>query len=233
MLNFDVLPDELILHVFIYIDLQHLLQSVNRVCHKFNDVIKKHSILWCHFEFPEQLELNKTNLENILSHSVRIVDLFMPCTVLKCKIPEITKVFAASKFTYLDHLNISEAPISTLCWLYNAPNIRVLDLSGCSLLVDEDFQVLVDCFNLEQLYLSFTNITQTTLVKVCLNKHMYLLDACGVKLDVEHCRNLLKNVQGHMISIHISLQNNVDQNDFKYHIIDCFLDTTVKIYVQA
>ncbi|XP_045162833.1 uncharacterized protein LOC123527441 [Mercenaria mercenaria] len=83
----------------------------------------------------------------------------MPCTVFKCKIPEIDKVFAASKFTYLDHLNISEAPISTLCWLYNAPNIRVLDLSGCSLLVDEDFQVFVDCFNLEQLYLSFTNIT--------------------------------------------------------------------------
>ena len=224
------LPIDVLIIVLNLIELQELLTSVNRVCKRFNNIIKTRSVLWTHVSFPYQLEVSTDDLKTILSHSNGIADLDLPCTVFHSSVPEIDRIFTKANFKALDYLNLSDAPISTLCFLFTAPNLRILNLSGCKLLVDEDFQVLKHCNNIEQLYLSFTKISQSTLQYVCFNKPLIVVDACNIPLDIIHCRNILLNVHGHLVYFHITLDKTVDESAFKEHILNCFMDTSIKLY---
>ena len=119
-------PDEILITIFQYIELHELLKSVNRVCQRFNAIIKSSSVLWKNVEFPYQLELTSQDLRNILQHSHRIVDLLLPCTVYRCSVYEIDSIFTQARFQHLVYLNLSESPVSTICFLHSARNIRLV-----------------------------------------------------------------------------------------------------------
>jgi hypothetical protein len=200
------------------------------VCKRFRELIISTSGLWKSVDFKFPLELSKENLQYILCHSRKINELHLPCTTYKCSIPETDWVFTRSNFNSLVWLNLSEAPISTLCFLYGAPNLMILDLSGCKHLFDEDFYVLKSCHKLEQLYLGFTHVKAETLETICRNKALSVVDACEIYLQIDHCRNILENTIGHIVYLHISLHTSVLFEDFKSQILNQYLDTSVRVF---
>jgi len=193
-------------------------------------IIQTSSVLWADISFTHQVDLNKKAIETILSRSKDIINIQLPCSTYNLEAPQLDRALTLANFKKLDWLNLSEAPISTICFLYGAPYLRIIDVSGCTLLVDDDFVVLKDCHKLEQVYISFTNITQPTLKCVCDGKPLVVVDACDILLDIEHCRDILENSYGHIVYFHISLQDTVDENDFNETIVNCFVDTSIVIY---
>ena len=224
------LPNDLLVVIFFYIQIQDLLTTVNRVCRRFYELIKYTPVLWSvvHLDYP--LKVSKENLEVLLTYSTKKKTLLLPCTSVLCNIPETDWLFTTVNFKTLVWLDLTDVRISTLCFLYSAPQLKTLNVSGCKQLIDEDFLVLKSCQKLEQIYVSFTNIAPETLELICQNKALIVVDACDVHLQLDQCRNILANTVGHIVYLHISLHSSVVEEDFKVQISNLFLDTSIKIF---
>ena len=100
----------------------------------------------------------------------------------------ITELSNAKSLTLLD---ITDCPVSTLCFLKFLPNLEILNVSDCKNLVDADFHVLKSCGNLRQLYVSFTKVKPNTLLSVCDYLTLIILDVSGIPLNFRQCERLL------------------------------------------
>ena len=220
----------MIVTIFNFLELEDLLTKVNRVCKQFYSLIKETSTLWRNIDFFHPVELTEENLSLILRHSRKIQTCFLPYATSLCSSSKIDRILTRADFRSLVCLNLSDSKLSTLCFLYEAHNLELVNLSGCTNLVDEDFLVLKENAKLEHIYVSFTRISPNTLQIICENKPLIVVDACNVKLNVEECRNILINTRGDIVYFHISLCWCVNAEEFKQEILDLFLNTSISIY---
>ena len=58
-----------------------------------------------------------------------------------------------------------------------APNLELLDMSGCRHLVDDNFTIVQDLSALCQLYVSLTEVKPHTLADIVQHKSITVLDA--------------------------------------------------------
>jgi len=113
---------------------------------------------------------------------------------------------------------IVDSPLSTLTFLRFAPNLELLDVSGCRNLVDDDFTIVKDLSSLCQLYVSFTAVKPHTLADIVQHKSITVLDACGVKFGVTSCKSVLEHVKDSIVSLSISLDIEVSEQAFKHEL---------------
>ena len=187
------LPDLVLVKIFSYFTISELLQTVARTCKHLNSIVECNSTLWSRFA-PDWFSLvTKEQLHRILRHSVALTEFAIPYGSYMCLAPDIdflfiTELSNAKSLTWLD---ITDCPVSTLCFLKFLPNIEILNVSDCKNLVDADFHVLKFCGKLCQLYVSFTKVTPDTLLSVCDSLTLIVLDVSGIPLNFRQCERLL------------------------------------------
>jgi hypothetical protein len=234
-LNFISLPDDVLVVVLSYIPLQDLLTYVNRTCKRLNDLIKTKSSLWRHFEFDWELNVKYGDLCEILNHAASFTYFLLPQgSVINCPAPDIDFIFL-TRFVPARHLYwicLTDVPISTLSFIKYIPNLQIVNLTGCYNLRDEDFLVLRDCKELDQIYVSFTDIKPKTLSEIITGKQVIVLDACGVEFDIHECKTIVSPIFGSLLSFSLSLKADIETQDFNHQIIDYFIDTQFHIYLK-
>jgi hypothetical protein len=176
------------------------------------------------------VKLTEDSLCHVLRHSRIIESFLLPCATCQCTPAKLDRFFTLADFSSLVWIDITDSKLSTLCFLYGAPNLEIVNLSGCRNLIDDDCLVLKESKKLEQIYVSFTKILPETLQIICENKPLISVDACGVKLNIDNCRNILQNTRGELVHLHISLSSAVTKEGFKQEILDLYLNTSVTIY---
>jgi len=143
-ITIEDLPSEVLIHILSFIRLQDLLQYINRVCKRFYFTINTTPKLWSEVHFDNPVKKTKASLETLCKYSKTISSLLLPCSTYDIDIPEVNWYLCSCSFTSLQWLNLSETSLSTLCFLFSAPKLTIIDLSGCSLLLDEDFHHVYD-----------------------------------------------------------------------------------------
>ena len=143
-MNLAELPDLVITEIFKFLTLGTLLQSVNRTCKRFYDIVKNTSILWRNFEFDVSLTPTTSDFKEIFRHSHCFKSFFLTTKSISCSASFLDQTFIkgfheAYNLTWLD---LTNSKISTLCFLSYTLNLEILNLSGCRNLVDEDFNVI-------------------------------------------------------------------------------------------
>lgn len=216
------LPDVVLVQILSHIQLTELLQSVNRTCWRLNKIIEHNSSLWKDITTDFCVELNKTDLKRILRHAHGFESFLFPFAHMKCSSFEIDFLFSsnlvnAKKMYWLD---ISLCKLSTLCFLQFLPSLKILNVSECSNLIDEDFKVLSLCTELDQLYLSYTNISISTINSVCSVLDLIVLDLSGIQITTDVCENIIKPC---MFNLQISLIDGQEANlqRLRDNHIDC------------
>lgn len=93
------LPDNVVISILKFLDLQYLLQVVNRTCKRLKSIIEDNSVLWRFFDFDSELNVKPCDIERILQHSscfrrfllphrhfeVPVPDHFIESSLEKCK----------------------------------------------------------------------------------------------------------------------------------------------------
>jgi len=135
------------------------------------------------------VDLNKTDLQRVLRHSRGFETFLLPYAQIECCAFEIDFLFSTNlvnaKNMYC--LDISQCKLSTLCFQRYMSSLKIVNVSECLNLVDEDFQVISSCNNLEQLFLSLTNISCITITSVCSVLYLMVLDLSGIPITTDVC----------------------------------------------
>ena len=189
-----LLPEAILVNIFSMIPLSELLHSVSRTCKTLHSVVEKNSVLWKDIDFSVDHAVDYTTLLRILKHSFGFQTFFIPFVEIACEAYYIDFAFTTNlcNAKNLYWIDISRCRISTLCFLKFLPRIEILNVSECNNLVDADFRVISTCTTLDQLYLSYTNISATTAVDICSALDLIVLDLSGIKLSINQCDALLK-----------------------------------------
>lgn len=214
------------------IDLQHLLLNVGQTCKRLNEIIQNNSVLWKFVEFDCPINGNEDTLCYIFRHSFKFLKFQIPCANLVCDVPHIDLHFinGFSRCQSLQWLDVSECRLSTLCFLKYTPNLEILNVSSCMNLKDDDFAALKHCTKLEKLYLSFTEVTAETIVKLCEQIQLTVLDICGIRFSLENCHSLLALQYSSLLHCHLSLQNTVSTQEFQTQVQDQYFFCRFRIH---
>ena len=186
------LPDLVLVKILSHFSIQDLLQTVAKTCTRLNSIVECNSILWSRFVPDYFSSVNIEQLHRILRHSAALTEFAIPYGTFTCCAPDIdflfiTELTNAKSLTWID---ITDCPVSTLCFLKFLPNIEILNVSDCKNLVDADFHVVKTCKNLSQLYVAFTKISPDTLLSICSCLTLIVVDASGIPLQLGHCERL-------------------------------------------
>ena len=186
-------PDEIIVEILSQLSLTELLQNVNRTCKRLHSIIEENSYLWRNVETDNCVEISSNHLRRILKHSSRIESFLLPFADILCETYELDYLFV-TRLCYSKHLywlDLSKSHLSTLCFLQHTPALTLLNLSECFNLVDSDFNVISTCKNLDQLYLGFTNISSSTVVNICSQLQLMVLDLSGIYINSHECNSVI------------------------------------------
>lgn len=209
-----ILPEIVIVKILSEISLTELLQTVNRTCKKLHAIIESNSFLWRDIEPDFCVSLTANDLERILKHSIYFETFDIPFVEIKCQTYEIDFLFSTNlcncKYLYL--LNISKSAVSTICFLRHMPLLQILNVSECSNLVDADFSVLSTCKNLNQLYVSYTNISSRSIINICSKLNLLVLDLSGIRVNV-HVLDRVINES--MLAVYATFAAEVENNDIE------------------
>lgn len=133
--------------------------------------------------------------------------------------PRISEIKTSKHPSWLD---LTDTKLSTLQFLHFTPNLEILNLSGCKNLRDTDFIVIADCIKLDQLYLSFTNISPTVLVKLAKSLDLISLDACAVALSLNECKTIIENLKN-LTFFHLSPKD-ISNSEFDQEVRHVYQD---------
>ena len=125
-------------------------------------------------------------LQRILRHLVALTEFVIPYGTFTCFAPDIDFLFITelTNAKSLTRIDITDCPMSPLCFLKFLANIEILNVSDCRNLVDADFSVVKTCKNLSQLYVAFTKITPDTILSICSCLTLIVVDASGIPLQL-------------------------------------------------
>lgn len=229
-----LLPPLVLVKILRYISIYELLTIVNRTCKTLYTLIAQTSVLWEHFEIEQvdgPLSIGKEDLVAILKHASAFKTLILPPLSVICEGFEIDLLFSNLLKSFKLHwLTLTDLSLSTLCFMVNTPNVEILNLSGCTNLHDEDFLVLKLTTQIHKLYLSFTNISGTTLCEIVRGKSLLVLDVCGVPLTIQECQHVLRLCHTTLITFDLSLEEGVPDDQFNREIRDLYINIGFHIY---
>ena len=188
------LPDIVLLKILKYLDLQELLTHVCKTNKRLNDIVYGHSVLWRRFLFDIPVEFEKHHLQSVMKHAVGFQQFLIPFATIKCTTPELDYILTASlpKARRLYWIDLSQCRLSTLCFLQGMPQLKILNLSECQNLIDDDFEVISSLTTLDKLYVSFTRITPDKIVQICGSLTLTVLDTSGIPFSLVHCARVLR-----------------------------------------
>ena len=224
------LPDNVVISILKFLDLQYLLQVVNRTCKRLNSIIEDNSVLWRFFDFDSELSVKPCDIERILQHSSCFRRFLLPHRHFEVPVPDNFIESSLEKCKYLYWLDLSDSLISSLRFLQKTPALEVLDLTGCKFLKDSEFTEIHNCANLDHIYLSFTNITPETFVEIASKQNLITLDGYGIKLNVSQCEKILKGICRNLQYFSLSLASSVDFLSFEREIVSAFGDCQFNIF---
>ena len=138
----------------------------------------------------------------------------------------VTRLSLATRLQWLD---ISYCNVSTLCFLKYLPNLELLNLSSCTLLVDQDFTVLSKCLTLDHLYLSFTNVAARTIVELSKNWKLLMLDTVGIQMYIQECHEVLATNSQSLLYFHLSVNEDVTNQQFHQEIVKKYVDCSFRV----
>lgn len=225
------MPDVVIINILRFLDLSELIQTVSKTCKRLYTIIYENSRLLrhCYFDFP--LELTETQLQAILKHSVGFEEFLIGCATIKCSITSLNLLLTEnlSHCNFLYWLDLTGCRLSTLCFLKNLKSLQILNLSECCNLTDEEFEIIVNCKNLDQLYLSYTTVKPMTIISIVSKLRLISLDVCGIGLSVRQCNDIIECTYSTLDFLYLTLQSSEDKDQFdrlldKYR--DCYIRTT-------
>ena len=99
------------------------------------------------------------------------------------------------------------------------------------MLLDGDVYVLERCAFLEQIYVSFANVLISTLIAICKDKPLVVLDTCDMAVDNIQCKRILDNTQGHIVHMTVSFQ--CSKLEFDSEFENVYHKTTISlIYID-
>lgn len=223
------LPNNVIVKILSEIPLCDLLLSVNRTCKRLNEIIEHTSTLWKDISTEYCCLVAGTNdLKRILKHSVGFETFLIPFADLSCHVFEIDFLLSTQlcKAKQLYWLDISQCKVSTLCFVQYLPSLRILNVSECNNLVDQDFSVIATCKNLDHLYISYTNILPCTVVYVCTKLELLVLDLSGIRMTVNQCDSIIFQC---MVAFYTSLVHADDHADAVKQLKQTHLDCSIHI----
>ncbi|MES9881021.1 MAG: F-box protein [Sedimenticola sp.] len=223
------LPSHLTILILKYLTLQELLTSVSRTCKLLYSIVQENSILWTNFEFDFPLKLSETHLKRITRHSRTFRCFAIPGAQFLCDVPSIDLVLTRGvcTATSLRFLDLTDVPISTLCFLKEVPTLEILNVSYCRNLSDTDFNAIRYCRKLTHLYVSFTSIRPVTLVSISTNLHtIKVLDACGIHMHTLDCESILQHTFRSLLYFHISLSTSESVSIFRQRLNDKYTNTS-------
>lgn len=225
------LPDEILIIILRFITIEHLLKSVTLTCKKFHYLVEEVYLLWEVFDFSFPLDLTESNIKHIFRHARGFKQFLIPGTTFRCSAPIIDLQFTVGFITSrsLYWLDISDSPVSTLCFLRELPNIEVLNLTKCTNLSDLDFSALGFCLKLDKLYLSFTHILPSTVVELCGILKLTVLDVCGIDMLISDCENVLNSSLSSLLCFHLSLADSEESIVFHERVTKRYLDCSFHI----
>ena len=214
------LPDLILIHILQHLSTEELLLKVNRTCKRLNEIINSSSRLWRYVAFSHQIIANGKQLNNVFKHSSGFWTFLIPCAILVCTTPTIDLVFVNgfSRAHSLYWLNITDCELSTLCFLKFLPNLEILNLSGCKRFVDEDFVALKDCKKINQLYLSFTAAKSNTVLSLCCQLELNVLDICDIALTLTECDRIMNLRYNTLTFLHLTLAPGLEEAVFRQNI---------------
>ena len=189
-------------------------------------------MLWRNINFDFQVNLSYDHLQRILEHAAGFWSFLIPFVHLDFLTPDIDWLLfnGLCKAKALYWLDLSECKLSTLSFLHCLPNIQILNLSGCHNLVDEDFLAIQRCLKVEQLYVSFTNITPSTIVFLSSKLTLSVLDACAVPLGRDDIELIFNCCYRTLLHVHLTLSNDIDEAEFRRTFGRRYLDCSISIY---
>ena len=224
-----LLPEHILVQILSYIPILELLSSVNRTCKQLKDVIEYNSVLWDDISLDFPFVGDAGTIKRILKHSVGFSTLLLPYADISCRSDELDFLYTTNlcNAKHLFWLDISGSQVSTLCFLKHLPNLKILNVSECLNIVDSDCKVIADVKTLDQLYLSFTNVTASTVVDIGSSLELLVLDISGIVITVEQCDEVI-NTHMHYIQVSIDPSETVESIDrLKAKWIDCQLQHNV------
>lgn len=229
--SLEDLPDFVIVKILNFIDLTDLIITANRVCKRFYYLIKNSSILWREIDFHHPVSIsNKDQLHYLLNHARKFQTFLLGFHSLDIELADIDFAFVEkiSKAVSLHWLDISGCKISTLCYLKNLTNLKIVNLSECKNLVDDDFQVLKHCIKLDQLHVSFTNITANTVIEISSRVlKLSVLDVCGIELSIQNCEQILQNNYHTLLAF---MGNEIDDLSVCERLQKVFIDISIHVH---
>lgn len=236
MLSITDLPDLVLTYIFSFLTLDELLTSVNRVCTTFNFLIKESSKLWKEFDFYGALHIKETDLIYILKHSSCfrsfIIGYSEYCGSSDSLDFHLTTTLSLSR--NLVWLDIRRCKLSTICFVQYLPKLELLNVTDCRNLYDVDFQVISKCMQLEQLYLSFNEISARTVIDMARNlKGLIFLDVFGLKLTLLEAREILNFCHRTLTGFYLSLATDITQDNFYSQVGIYFRDIHFSFYTDT
>lgn len=228
------LPDLPLIRIFYFLELEDLLLLVNRVCRRFQSIIRNTPILWTVFEFFDALHIREENLPYILKHSCKFSVFNFAYSGYSGSLAALDYllVINLSRATNLTCLNLSGSIISTTSFLQFLPNLELLDLSQCQNLQDQDFHVVSFCHKLDNLYLSFNEIKPSTIISIVTNTQtLEVLDICGIYLKLQEIKDILDKCYWTLLSLYLTLDRSVEEY-FHRQIYLNYIDLNYHIYKE-
>lgn len=226
------LPDLTLVKILQYIDLSELLISVTKTCKRLNEIINCNYVLWRHISFEFEVIIPKDTLERIINHSIGFWTFLIPFAELKLEVPEIDWLFVNGfcRAKELYWLDLTNCKISTLCFLKCLPNIQILNVSGCNNLVNDDFLAIQNCTNIDQLYVSFTEIKPSTIVVLTSKLCFTVLESCAIPLGINDIQSIFSASYTTLLYVQLTLADTIDEKLFRQNFCQRYIDCSIQIY---
>ena len=127
-------------------------------------------------------------------------------------------------------LDLTNCKISTLCFLKCLPNIQILNVSGCNNLVNDDFLAIQNCTNIDQLYVSFTEIKPSTIVLLISKLCLTVLESCAIPLGINDIQSIFSASYTTLLYVQLTLADTIDEKLFRQNFCQRYIDCSIQIY---
>lgn len=208
------LNDDVLRKIFSNIPLQDLIQSVCKVCTRFNSIVKNDVHLWKNFDFDYPLHFSEESINAVLPEKrikiLRYLSLpFATEEIITCDIDRfLCRLTQAHLLTWLD---ISGAQTSSLHFVKELTNLSVLIVDTCKYLQDCDISVVKELRKLEHLYIGYTSITAEGIIRALPPfQKVNTLECSGIYFVEEELIELLERAGGSLKFLAVSVRSHVD-----------------------
>lgn len=97
-------------------------------------------------------------------------------------------------------------------------------VSGCNNLVNDDFLAIQNCTNIEQLYVSFTEIKPSTIVVLTSKLCLTVLEACAIPFGINDIQSIFSACYTTLLYVQLTLADNIHEKIFRQNFCQGYID---------